>query len=258
MSDTYTLSDFAVYVNDLTKLSSEENGDGNGLYDLSFSFKKKGIHCILAPRRSGKTRIMNILCGCEAADSGEVCIFGADPYNNRKAKKKIGYLREDNTLYSNMTVFEIMDFVGGSRGVESGKLYRQIKEALDLAGLEELKNKLVSKLTAYERKKLSVAAALLGNPDVLLLDEPITKHMGDDKREELEEIIKMLGRIKTVVITTDDCSVARALAEDVVIISDGRVLAKGSFEELDRRLLDSENPITLEELYNTLTSASAE
>ena len=71
MSDTYISNDFAVYVDKLTKLPNEDNSEGSGLYDLSFSFKKKGIHCIFAPRRSGKTRIMNILCGCEAADSGD-------------------------------------------------------------------------------------------------------------------------------------------------------------------------------------------
>lgn len=245
----------AVYVNKLTKLAKENTYSRGELFDLSFSFEKKGVHCILAPKYSGKTQIMNILGGICEADEGEVLIFGADPYRNRDVKKKIGYLRKDNTLYSDMTVFEIMNFVGDTRSVESGKLYRQIKEALELVGLEDVKNKLVRNITEFDKKKLSLGAALLGNPDLLLLDEPIVRNMSQERRGELEQIILMLGRIKTVIITTDDCSIARALADDVVIISDGRALAEGSFEELDRRLADSEIPITLEALYNTLTSA---
>ena len=256
MSDTLNLNRPAVYVNKLVKSGNENTYVRGGLFDLSFSFEKKGIHCILAPKYSGKTQIMDILSGSSASDSGEVYVFGTDPYRNRDAKKKIGYLRKDNTLYPNMTVFETMNFIGDSRGVEQGKLYRQIKEALDLVGLEELRNKLVKNLNEFDKKKLSLAAALLGNPDIILLDEPIIRGMSSERRGELEGIIMMLGRIKTVVLTTDDCAIARALAEDVVIISDGRVLATGSFEELDRNLADSANPITLEALYNTLTTTA--
>lgn len=257
MSDINKTSVSAVCVN---KLTMSGNGDiyaRGGLLNLSFSFAKKGVHCILAPKYSGKTQIMDILSGSDTADDGEICVFGGDPYRDRELKKKIGYLRKDNTLYSNMTAFEIMSFVGDTKGVEQGKLYRQIKEALELVGLDDVKNKLIVNLTEFDKKKLSLAAALLGNPDLLLLDEPINKNMSSERREELEQIIGMLGRIKTVIITTDDCSVARALGEDVVIISDGQVLANGSFEELDRKLADSDDPITLEALYDTLTSISA-
>ena len=256
MSDALNISRFAVYVNKLAKAGSENTSVRGGLFDLSFSFEKKGIHCILAPKYSGKTQIMDILSGSCTVDFGEVYVFGADPYRNRDAKKKIGYLRKDNTLYPNMTVFETMYFIGDTRGVEQGKLYRQIKEALELVGLDELRNKLVKNLTEFDKKKLSLAASLIGNPDLVLLDEPIVKSMSQDRRGELEDIILMLGRVKTVIITTDDCSIARSLAEDVVIISDGRVLATGSFEELDRKLADSENPIALEVLYNTLTTSA--
>ena len=258
MSDSYKTYDSLVCVENLTKSADGDAYSNGGFCELSFSFEKKGIHCILAPKYSGKTQILDILSGCDSEYEGDVDIFGRNPYLNIKAKKKIGYLRKNNTLYANMTVFETMSFVGDTRGVESGKLYRQIKEALELVGLDDLKNRLVGKLTEYDKKKLSIAAALLGNPDILLFDEPITKNMSDERRGELEQIISMLGRIKTVIITTDECSIARSLAEDVVIISDGQVLAKGRFEELDRKLAESDNPITLEALYNTLTYTSAE
>ena len=257
MSDMCKKNDAVVSVCSLTKAADNVYGR-SGLSDISFSFEKKGVHCILAPKYSGKSQIMNILSGSDKEYEGEVCIFGADPYRDLELRKKIGYLRRDNTLYSNMTVFETMSFVGDVKGVESGKLYRQIKEALELVGLEDIRNRLVANLNEYEKKKLSLGSALLGNPDILLLDEPVSGRMSAERREEIERIIAMLGRIKTVVITSDDCSVARSLAEDVVIISDGRVLAQGSFEELDKKLADSDSPTTLEALYDTLTASLAE
>lgn len=258
MSDTYEMSELAVSVKNITKRVSKDIYGETELCGISFSFGKKGIHCILAPKNSGKTQIMDILAGCDKADEGEVCVLGSAPYGNADVKKKIGYVRKDNSLYSGMTAFELMSFVGEAKKIEQGKLYRQIKEALELVGLDEMRNKLLVKLNEYDRKKLLLAAALLGNPDLLLLDEPITVRMSAEHREELEEIIAMLGRIKTVIVTTDDCSIARALGEDVVIISDGRVLAKGSFESLDKKLAEADDPTTLETLYNTLTGAVAE
>ena len=131
-----------------------------------------------------------------------------------------------------------------------GDAYR---EALELVGLDDMKNKLVKNMTEYDKKKLALAVALLGNPDILLLDEPISSRMSAERREGLCAIIKMLGRIKPVVITTGDFKLARGLASDVVIISDGRVLAKGSFEALEAKLADSASPTTLEALYNSLS-----
>ena len=211
MSETLDARIPAVYVKNVTKQNDKNGYDGADLKDISFSFEKKGVHCILAPRGAGKTQLMDILSGSSSADSGEVAVFERSPYGNVDAKAKIGYLRQDNALYDNMTAFELMSFVGEARKVEQGKLYRQIKEALELVGLDELKNKLVSNLTEYDRKKLSLAAALLGNPDILLLDEPITARMSSERKEELLSIIAMLGRIKTVIVTTDSLAIAREL-----------------------------------------------
>ena len=253
MSETLDARISAVYVKNVSKQNDKNTYDGSDLKDISFSFEKKGVHCILAPKGSGKTELMDILSGSSSVDSGEIAVFERSPYGNSEAKAKIGYLRQDNSLYENMTAVELMSFVGEVRRVEQGKLYRQIKEALELVGLDDSKNKLISNLTEYDRKKLSLASALLGNPDILLLDEPITARMSSERKEELLSIIAMLGRIKTVVVTTDSLTIARELCEDVVILSDGRVLAEGAFETIDRRLADSENPTTLETLYGSLS-----
>ena len=256
MSNDYNSCEYVVQIKDISRQQDGEMYGNSSISSVSFSFAKKGVHCILAPKYSGKTQIMDILSGCDRVDGGEVSVLGNDPYESSDIRRKIGYVRKENTLYPNMTVFEIMSFVGDTRKVEQGKLYRQIKEALELVGLDEVRNKLVANLTEYDKKKLSLAAALLGNPELILLDEPIVTKMSVDRREELERIISMLGRVKTVIVTTDDCAIARSLGEDVVIISDGAVLAQGSFDELDRRLSSSDEPTTLEALYNTLTGVS--
>lgn len=155
-----------------------------------------------------------------------------------------------------MTVVEILSLVGEARQVESSKLYRQIKEATELVGIDEIKNRLVRNLTGFEIIKLAIAAALLGNPHVLLLDEAVTPKMRADQRSELVGLIQMLGRMKTVVIATDNYKIAEELCNDVLIISDGQVLAKGSFESLEARLRESDGSATLEGLYNSLALAS--
>lgn len=258
MVDIAEIKDLALYVKDLTKQGEEGLYGKAGLCDVSFSFEKKGIHCILAPKNSGKTQLMDILAGCDRADGGEAYVYGADILGDTEAKKRMGYLREEDALYPDMTADEIMSFVGETKKVESSKLYRQIKEALELVGLDGVKNKLVKNMTDYDCKKLSLAAALLGNPDILLLDEPITKRLIGERRDELEGLVRMLGKMKPVILTTDDYKLARSLGKDVVIISDGKVLAKGSFDALEEKLASSEQHTTLEALYNSLTAASAE
>lgn len=257
MSENLEIKDSVLYVKELSCRKDGEIGGGRELKNISFSFGRKGIHGILAPKHSGKSLLMDILAGCESADSGEVLLCGMSISENAlEYKKRIGYVQKKNAFYPDMTATELLSLVGETRQVESAKLYRQIKEAMELTGLEEIKNRLVRKMTGFEIKKLAIAAALLGNPDILLLDEAVTPRMGDGQRTELVGLIEMLGRMKTVVIATDDYKLARELCEDVLIISDGQTLAKGSFDALEERLRTADGASTLEELYNSLVLAS--
>ena len=235
---------------------SKAYGEHTVVSDISLSIPKGGIHGILGPIGSGKTTLMEILSGSISADSGAVWI-GERPVGieEKGVKAKIGYMPERNPFYRDMTVLETLDFVGDARGVASEKRFRQIKEALDLVGLSERQNRLVDRLSREEVKRLSLAAALLGNPDVLLLDEPIPA-VAAERREELFGLLRMLGRIKTVILATEELQTARALCSDVLILSDGRTLAQGSFESLDAKLRQSENATTLEAVYGDLVSAS--
>ena len=227
--------------------------------DLSFTFLKKGIHGILAPKGAGKTELMDILSGSRDAVSGRAVLFGKEISSaDLSVKKKIGYVTEHSCFYLDMTVFEIMSFVGQSKGVDSAKLLRQIKEALELTGLDELQSKLVKKLTEFDKKKLAISAALLGNPDIILVDEPVAKKISAERTAEISGILRMLGKMKTVVIATELYSVAKELCEDVVIISDGKMVCSGELEELEESFRNSDgNHTTLEKAYESIASYSS-
>lgn len=257
MSETIDSKAYALYVDGVTKNRDESIYERKGLNNISFRFEKKGVHGILVPKGSGKTELMNIIAGCDMDHEGDVYILDTSVKENNGIKRKIGYVQKRSVFYPDMTVTEVMSFVGEVRKVAQGKLYRQIKEAMELTGIDEKKNRLVRNLNEFEQKKLSLAASLLGNPDILLFDETVTPNMSDERRTELEGIIKMLGKMKTVVLATDDYRIARSLCEDVVIIYDGSVLAKGSFEELDEKLSRSDVHTSLEALYNSLVSANS-
>lgn len=226
---------------------------------LSFAVLKKGIHGILAPKGSGKTQLMDVLGGSRAALDGKAFLFGKEISTAAiDVKKRIGYVTEYPCFYSDMTVSEIMSFVGESKGVESGKLYRQIKEALELTGLDIMKNKLIKHLTEFDKKKLAISAALLGNPEIILIDEPVAVRISPERRSEIMGILEMLGKMKTVVIATEIYSVAKELCEDVVILSDGKLVCAGTFEALEERLRNAEGDrTTLEKLYDSIASYSS-
>lgn len=223
---------------------------------LSFAIPEKGVHAILGPKGAGKTLLMDLLSGSEWAREGQV-FLGERELTPKAAelKKKIGYAQQVCPFDGNQTATETLDFIGEAKGVPSEKRYRQIKEALELTGLEGARNRLVKRLTVEEKKRLGLAASLLGNPDVLLLDEPLPP-VGIESRQELRDIIAMLGRIKTVVLAVADFETAKILCEDVIILSDGKLLAKGSFEELDAKLRQGGETESLEQIYRMLAAAA--
>lgn len=236
---------------------SKTYGECAALQNVTFSVPKGGIHGILGASGSGKSVLMDILSGSISADGGKVFLSGVPIGIAEKAvKAKIGYMPQRFPFFPNMTVEETLDFVGDARGVSEERRYRQIKEALDLVGLPEREKRLLKHLTGEEKQRVSLAAACLGNPDILLLDEPIPK--GDpNKREEFFGILRMLGKIKTVLLATSDFDVAKTLCGDVAILSDGKILVQGDFAELDAKLRQNEEASSLAELYRILEAASS-
>lgn len=236
---------------------SHREGDRAFFSSLSFTVKAGGVHGILGPHGAGKSLFFSFLAGTTQADEGEIMICGKELLTDGAPKNvKIGYLPQHPAFYKSMTVFEILDFVSETRGVSANRRYRQIKEALDLVGLSSVQNRLFERLTPSEAKRTALAAALLGNPDVILLDEPFL-WVESDLRGQIAHVISMLGGVKTVLLASSDFSVIREFCDDVLILSDGEVLAQGSFEELEQKLAAREEGTTLEEIYRSLFSADS-
>ncbi len=252
MDDT---NEMMLRVENLNKKNRKEP-DGMLLSAVCFSFAKKGVHGILGPKGSSKTALLEILAGVDPDFEGSVCVadrtLGAE---EALWKQKIGYLPQDEVLDGELTAEELMELYGRARGVDAERRARQIKEALDLVGLSDLRRRLVKNLSRGQRKKLTLAASLLGNPDLLLLDEPLSG-LTVEERDELLDLIPMLGAMKTLLLATEQYQTACQLCEDIVLLSDGEVLAQGSFADLEERL--REKSTTLPELYRSLCAAERE
>ena len=221
-----------ITVKDLTK----KYVDRVALDGLSFARSEGGVHGILGPRGAGKSTLMNIISGCTAPDSGSVTVLdtdvAADPIT---AKSRIGYLPEVMPLYEDMTVSELLTFVAEAKGVPEDRIEKNVNKAMELTYVDDLKNRLIRNIGTEDRKFVGLAAAMLGNPDVILLDEP-TAGLRGDSLAAMRELISQLGEMKTVIVSDAALSEIRELCRDLIIICDGKKIAKGTVEELERRL----------------------
>ena len=221
-----------ITVKDLTK----KYADRVALDGLSFAISEGGVHGILGPRGAGKSTLMNIISGCTAPDSGSVTVLdtdvAADPIT---AKSRIGYLPEVMPLYEDMTVSELLTFVAEAKDVPEDRIEKNVNKAMELTYVDDLKNRLIRNIGTEDRKFVGLAAAMLGNPDVILLDEP-TAGLRGDSLAAMRELISQLGEMKTVIVSDAALSEIRELCRDLIIICDGKKIAKGTVEELERRL----------------------
>lgn len=234
--------------------------DGIIFSELTLSIPKKGIHGLLAPNGAGKTALLNILAGWDDDFEGEILLgeasLGRDALTR---KKRIGFLPAVPALDPSMTVEEITVFAGRAKQVPAEKLDARVKEALDLVGLSHVSRRLCGNLTPFERRKLSVAIALVGNPRLILLDEP-TRNLGRAEAREMWELIRVLGEVKTVLVATDRYEEAAELCEDVILMADGRILASGTLAELEEQLVRKQGAggMNLSAVYASLSGVRKE
>lgn len=218
-----------IEVRDLTK----KYGDNLAVRGLSFNIEKGKIYGLLGPNGAGKSTTMNIMTGCLAATSGTVLIDGHDIFEEPlEAKRHIGYLPEQPPLYTDMTAAEYLDFVASAKGVPYEASIRQIKEVMTLTGILDVSDRLLKNLSKGYRQRVGIAQAMIGDPDVIILDEPT---VGLDPKQiiEIRELIKKLGTIKTVIISSHILAEISAVCDHVMIISRGRLVANAPIGELE-------------------------
>lgn len=201
---------------------------------ISFTIESGKIYGLLGPNGAGKSTTMNIVTGCLAANEGSVTINGHDIFENPKeAKRCIGYLPEIPPLYSDMTPIEYLTFVAEAKKVKGSAVSMQVSEVIEVTGLTEMKDRLIRNLSKGYRQRVGIAQAMLGNPDVIILDEPT---VGLDPKQilEIRDLIRVLGESKTVILSSHILAEISAVCENVMIISHGNLVANDSIENLEK------------------------
>ena len=213
--------------------------DELSLKNVSFEISEKGVYGFLGKSKSGKTALSTLLAGVEKYDSGSLLYKDTEMYSSKKSelqiKKKIGYVSETCSFDEDMTVFEILDFTGKAKGISPDKVYRQIKEAMELMGLSEISDMTVETLGSSEKKRLAIANALLGNPDVIIFDEPM-KNLETRWKEELKGLISMLSAKKIILVFSSSAAVIEELCGFVFVVSHGQIPLSDSIENIKAKL----------------------
>lgn len=204
--------------------------------DISFEVEEGIVYGLLGPNGAGKSTTMNILTGYLSATSGTVSIDGHDILEEASAAKAcVGYLPEQPPLYVDMTPREYLMFVAELKKVKRADRAAQVEQAMDRTGLVEMEHRLIKNLSKGYRQRVGLAAALLGSPKVIILDEP-TVGLDPAQVIEIRSLIKELGKDHTVILSSHILSEVSTLCDKVLIIAKGKLVAQGTPEELAQRL----------------------
>jgi len=246
-----------IEINDLCKLY----GDKKALNKVTFDVREGEILGFLGPNGAGKTTTMNIITGYLSATSGKVMIDGHDILEEPSlAKKLIGYLPEQPPLYLDMTVLEYLRFISDLKKVQRSIREKQIHEIMSLVKLSDVSKRMIHNLSKGYRQRVGLAQALIGNPKILIFDEPT---VGLDPKQiiEIRMLLKLLSKEHTIIMSSHIITEIQAVCDRVVIINAGRILAIDTPLELSKRLSDqSKLSITLgstdNEIEQSLRSVS--
>ena len=219
-------------------------GEHLAVSDLSFTVDSGQIYGFLGPNGAGKSTTMNIMTGCLSATEGSVRIDGHDIFEEpNQAKKLIGYLPEQPPLYMNETPEEYLRFVGEAKGLRGVELERQIDEVISQTGIKEVAHRRISALSKGYKQRVGIAQALLGNPKVIILDEP-TVGLDPIQIIEIRDLIKELGQTHTVIFSSHILSEVQTICDQIIMIAKGRLVAFDTPENLEKHLL-SHNEVVL-------------
>ncbi len=217
---------------------SKHFGDKKAVDGISFTAEDGEILGFLGPNGAGKSTTMNILTGYISSTDGVALIDGVDILENPiKAKQKIGYLPEQPPLYMDMTVKEYLSFV---YDLKKCKLPRNthLKDICNLVKIENVYNRVIKNLSKGYKQRVGLAQALVGNPNVLILDEP-TVGLDPNQIIEIRTLIKRLGKNHTVILSSHILSEVQAVCDKIVVINQGKIVADDTEENLSKNLVNS-------------------
>ena len=206
------------------------------VWDATFSIDKGEIVGFLGPNGAGKTTTMKMLTGFMPPNAGTANIAGYDILDHPlEARRHIGYMPENVPLYDEMRVYEYLDYRARLKGITGSSVRQQIGYVIDQCGLEPKRSNLISTLSKGYRQRVGLADALLGDPDLLILDEP-TNGLDPNQIRQIRELIRTLAENHTVILSTHILSEVEMICNKVIIIDQGKIKASDSPENLTRNM----------------------
>ena len=211
-------------------------GKNIALDGITLTVNNGEILGFLGPNGAGKSTAMNIITGYISTTEGSVKVDGIDILENPQAvKKKIGYLPELPPLYMDMTVDEYLLFVSRIKGVPKSNEMQDINRIMKIVKIVEMRSRLIKNLSKGYKQRVGIAQAMIGNPEVLILDEP-TVGLDPQQIIEIRSLIKDLGKTHTIILSSHILSEVSAVCDRVVIINKGKIVASGTPDELSKKL----------------------
>ena len=248
-----------IHVESLTKYYN----DLCAVDQISFDISKGEIMGLLGPNGAGKTTTLQILTGFLRPTSGSIKVkdYSIDE-DSLQIKKLLGYLPESAPLYHDMLVYDYLDYVANLRGINSSNKISRIRHLADLCGISEVMHKTINELSKGFKQRVGLAHAMMDDPEILVLDEP-TSGLDPNQIIEIRDIIKQIGKEKTVILSTHILSEAEATCDRIVIINKGKIVANDTTQAL-KQSVSGNNLISLslqnaelESVKQQLTSISA-
>lgn len=221
-----------IEINNLVK----RYGDKKAVNGISFTVNDDEVLGFLGPNGAGKSTTMNIITGYLSSTSGSVKVNGHDILEEPElAKKEIGYLPENPPLYTDMTVNEYLDFICDIKGVAKGKRRSQLEKIVSLVKISDVTDRLIGNLSKGYKQRVGIAQAMVGNPSILILDEP-TVGLDPSQIIEIRRLIKSLAKSHSIIISSHILSEIQEVADRVVIINHGKIAAIDTLNDLSKRL----------------------
>ena len=221
--------------------------------NINFEIEEGEIVGFLGPNGAGKSTTMNMITGFIEPTSGRIIVDGYDISKKpRKAKRQIGYMPEGVPLYSDLTVKEFVTYMAELKGIPSKEKKEKVKKVLDATGLAEVSNKLTKNLSRGYKQRVSMAGALVGDPKVIILDEP-TVGLDPKQVTEIRALIKELGKEPTVILSSHILSEVSQICNRVIIINKGEIIAIDTPENLENKVVNENSVyVTVEDPENKM------
>ena len=215
---------------------TKKYGKAVAVEDISFTINDGEIVGLLGPNGAGKSTTMNILTGYIEQTSGEVTIEGYNTLKKpKKAKMQIGYMAEGVPLYTDLTVKEFVTYMAELKKVNRKERKEKVQKVIEKTGLKEVENKLTKNLSRGYKQRVSMAGALVGEPKILILDEP-TVGLDPKQITEIRKLIKELGKTHTVILSSHILSEVSQICNKVIIINKGKIIAIDTPENLEKKV----------------------